>query len=275
MTDLPLVILSLSALAYLAAFIFHLYSFLSVREKGHEGAWWLLRLGFLLSTFYFASAAVESRFFVPVANLAGALAFFGWSLAFVYLVLLARVQSQSFGLILTPILVLLIASACLTLHEPAASLPAKGNPLFSLHIVTAFFAYASFTISFSAGILYLIQNHELKAKKAGTFYHKLPSLEELEKLIYQPMIWGASLLVFAVAIGFAWSKSVYGEYWFLDAKTIATIATVSAYFVILYLRVVSGIRAKQGALLSLIAFSLVLFSFLGTRLIEGSHHYLR
>ena len=47
----------------------------------------------------------------------------------------------------------------------------------------------------------------LKSKNAGTFYHKLPSLEELEKLIYQPMIWGASLLGLAVVIGLVWSKA--------------------------------------------------------------------
>ena len=45
-------------------------------------------------------------------------------------------------------------------------------------------------------------------------------LEELEQLIFQPMIWGALLLVSAVGIGFMWSKSAFNEYWISDPKTI-------------------------------------------------------
>lgn len=275
MTRLSLFILSLSVIIYLAAFFFHLLSFLSVQEKGHRAAYTFLRIGFLLSIFYFAAEAVESHFFLPVANLSQALAFFAWSLGFVYLVLLARVQTDSFGLILTPILVLLVLFACLTFKENPPPLQIAGNPLFSVHIVAAFFAYAAFTISFSAGTLYLIQNHELKSKKPGTFYHKLPSLEQLEQLIYRPMLWGAFLLVFSAVIGFVWSKIAFGEFLIFEPKTIATVLTVVLYGAILYFRFLASLRAKQGAVLSLIAFSLVILSFLGTRFIEGSHHYLR
>ena len=134
---------------------------------------------------------------------------------------------------------------------------------------------ASFTISFAAGLLYLIQHHELKNKHAGHFYHKLPSLEALEKLIYQPMIWGSILLVAAVGIGFIWSKAAFGEYWFFDPKTIATSVTVLVYISILGLRFGATLRGKQGAQLTLAAFTLMLFSFIGMRFIESSHNTLQ
>lgn len=273
--NLSFTILVLSSFIYLIAFLSHLVSFLGVNEKGHRPAFTLLRIGFLLSTFYFMAEAVEHQSFLPVANLSQAMAFFAWSLAFVYLVLLARAQSESFGLILTPILLLLMGIACLSFHIQSQPLSVALNPFFTVHIVCAYFAYASFTISFAAGILYLIQYHELKSKHAGQFYHKLPSLEELEKLIYQPMIWGAFLLVAAVGIGFMWSKSAYGEFWIWDPKTIATSVTAIFYFVILYLRYVSALRGKQIAVLSLAAFAVVLFSFVGTRFIGGSHNFLQ
>ena len=268
-------ILLVSAAAYFAAFLFHWLSFAGVNEKGDRLAFALIRIGFLLNTFYFAAEGVEQGFFLPVATLSQALMFFAWSLAFVYLVLLARAQSDSFGLILTPILLMMMVAAGLGSHLTSQPLPAFKNPFFTVHIVSAFFAYASFTISFAAGILYLIQHHELKAKHAGTFYHKLPALEELEKLIYQPMLWGASLLLAAVGIGFVWSKSAYGEFWILDPKTIATGVITTVYFAILYLRSVSSLRGKQAAVLSLAAFALVLVSFIGTRFLQGSHNFLQ
>lgn len=271
-------LLVLSGVFYGTAFVFHFLSFSGAYEKGHRFALTLMRAGFLVSTFYLAEEAVESGFFLPVANLSQAMVFFGWCLAFVYLVLLVKIQTDSFGLIMAPILGLLALLGMLSKMWIPAVEPPKPilmHPYFTLHIASAFFAYASFTLSFSAGILYLIQHHELKTKKAGTFYHKLTSLEELERLVYQPLFWGAPLLVIAMAIGFAWSKSVFGEFWLFDPKTIATLVTVIFYAVLLYLRAASVLHGRQVALLSLVAYVLVVFSFVGTRFLEGSHNYLQ
>lgn len=273
------IILASSAIVFAAAFLFHIFSFYGVKEGGEKTAFRLMRGGFLLSTFYFVSQAIGKGAFLPVINLSQALAFFAWTLAFVYLVLLVRIHSDSFGIILNPILFLLTFGAALSIKpivveaEPTWALGV--NPYFKAHIICAFFAYACFTLSFAAGILYLIQNHELKSKKVGTFYRKLPSLEELERLIYKPLAWGAPLLLLAVCVGFLWSKSVYGEYWIFDPKTITTLITVGLYCVILYLRSSEFLRGKQVAVWSLIAFCFVVVSFVGPRFIQGSHNYLQ
>jgi len=120
---------------------------------------------------------------------------------------------------------------------------------------------------------HIIQYRQLKTKKTGQFYHKLPSLEELECLIYEPLLWGAPLLVAAVGIGFLWSKTAFGEFWFSDPKTITTVFIAFFYLGILYLHYVSSLRGKKVAILSVIAFALVLVSFVGTRLIEGNHYF--
>ena len=239
----------------------------------------MMRIAFLVGTFGLASEAITEGFFLPVANLSQAMAFFAWSLAFVYLVLLVKSQSESFGLILSPVLFALMAgavSAKVQAGAPEGPLPAAFlNPYFVVHIAGAFFAYASFTLSFAAAALYLIQHRELKSKHPGTFYHKLPSLEELERLIYQPLIWGVPLLAIAAGVGFIWSKSAYGEFWVWDPKTILTGVTVVFYSGILYLRYSAALPGKRGALYSLFAYVFVLSSFLGARFIHGSHNYLK
>lgn len=275
---MSLSLILITAFFYAAAFACYALSFSGVYEKGQRPAIALMRVAFLAATFYLAAEAIDQGFFLPVANLSQALAFFSWSLSFVFLVLLVRVQNESFGLVLSPILLLLTAgSAVAKLHlpsEPTIALILK-SPFFVLHIACAFFAYASFALSFAAGILYLIQARQLKTKNAGKFYQKLPSLEELERLIYQPLFWGVPLLLAAMAIGFFWSKSAFGKYSIFDPKTVATAITLLIYSVILYLRAISAFRGRQVAVLSLVAFGCVLLSFVGTRFIYSGHHYLQ
>ncbi len=273
--NLALMLLSLTGFFYFAAFTVHLISFFGTER--HRPAFALMRVGFLVGTVYFAAEAIDHGYFLPVLNFTQALAFFAWSLAFVYLVLMARPGAESFGLVLSPLLFLLTAAACMArlqeagLQEPPR--PVLLNPYFTVHIASAFFAYASFTLSFAAGILYLIQSHELKSRNAGRFYHKLPSLEELEQLIYQPLFWGAPLLLAAMGVGFIWAKSAFGEFWILEPKTITTVLTAAMYIVLLVLHARSALRGRQGAVLSVIAFGLVLFTFVGTRFLAGAHNF--
>lgn len=268
------IILGFAAILYCLAFLLHLVSFFGNHEKVHRAAFRLMQTGFISATFYFIVEAATLSTFFPVADIAHALAFFSWSLAFVYLVLLSQIRSDSFGLVLTPVLAALMVSACLTEVLPSRGSVPPANPFFMLHILCAFFAYASFAISFAASVLYLIQRHELKTRRAGAFYHKLPALEELERLMDQPMFWGTALLIAAILIGFFWSKTAFGVYAVSDPKTIATFLVTLIYGGIVTMRFGSHLRAKHAALLSVAAFAIMILSFVGMRFIHGSHNFL-
>lgn len=271
---LSIELLTGSCLFYFTALVFHVFSFWGTGRERHGVGFMCMRIGFLLSTFYFFGEAVEHRYFLPVTHASQAMAFFAWSLAFVYLVLLVRIQSESFGLILTPILWGFSLLACISYRADSLPVTFPADAYFAVHVVSAFFAYACLTISFAASVLYLIQQHELKSKHPGRFYHKLPALEALEKLIFQPMVWGACLLFLAVGVGFLWSKAAFGSYWFSDPKTVATLSTVLCYGIILYLHYVVSMRGKRVVVFSLVAFGMVIVTFLGVRLIEGSHSFV-
>ena len=76
-------LLTFSGILYGVAFILHLLSFMEVRGGSHRFAFGLMRLGFLVATFYLAAEAIEQGFFLPVSNFSQAMAFFAWSLALV------------------------------------------------------------------------------------------------------------------------------------------------------------------------------------------------
>lgn len=277
--NLALLLLVASGVCYAGSFLFSLLSFGLILEKPREGfhrlAFFLLRLGFLAATFYFAAEAVEHGYFLPVANFSQALAFLAWAIAFVYLVLLSSVKTDSFSLVLSPVLAICVLFAIFTAHFPVKSIPVASNVYFVMHIATAFFAYAAFALSFVASVLYLICHHQLKSKHWGHFSQKMLSLEELEKLVYQPMVWGFILLVLAIIVGFFWSKSEYGQIGIRDPKIIATAFTALVYGVLIYLHYVSAFHGKRGVNFSICAFFILLLSFVGPRFIQSSHYFVQ
>lgn len=271
---LPFSLLSIAGMLYFTAFLLHLAAFLGASEGSNRWALVLVRMGFLAHTFFFFVRTKTEGLLIPASNFGEVIAFFSWSLAFVYLVLLAKVQSESFGLILAPLLSLLVGGGLLRFEGGKIPLPSPLHPYFILHLGTAFFAYASFTLSFSASVLYLIQCRELKRKLGGTFYHRLPSLEALEGLIYQPMAWGVSLLMTAIGIGLLWTKSAFGAYWLGEPKTVTTIGIAAFYLALLYFHFIQASRGKRWVVLSLAAFGLVFFNFFGMGLLGRGVHPL-
>ena len=267
-------ILLAAAFLYLAAATLHLAAFFGWGEKMGGWALVLMRVGFLVHTFFFFSETKTEGLLISVSNFGHIMAFFSWALAFIYLVLLARVQSESFGLILAPLLSLLVGVGLARFHTGTIRLPSPLNPYFILHLGTAFFAYASFTLSFTAAVLYLIQHRELKRKRGGTFYHRLPSLEALEGLIYQPMAWGVFLLALAIGIGFLWSKSAFGTFWLWEPKTITTVGIGLIYLLLTYIHYGAVSRGKRVVVMSLVAFALVFLNFFGTNFLGKGFHQL-
>jgi ABC-type uncharacterized transport system permease subunit len=269
-----LFLLQMTSFFYASSFFCHCLSFFGDKPGMSRVAFHLMRIGFLVSTLFFMAEAVNHSAVLPVYQFSQAMSFFAWSLAFVYIALFAKIQNEPFGLVLTPFLFLLSMIACFYFYADIKPATVELNIYFALHIVSVFFAYACLTISFSASLLYLSQQRALKKKKAGTFYHKLPSLEALEKLIFEPMLWGAGLLAIAIMIGFLWSKSSVDQDWHSVFKTISTYFTISFYALILGLYYLKKLRGKKVVVMSLFAFGVLIFSFIGMRLVESIYQWV-
>lgn len=278
--SLELVILGVSCVSYGAAFLLYVLSFTEIWKRGRRAGSVMLKAGFLLGTLYFLSQGFQSGYFLPVINMSAVLAFFAWALAFVYLVLLGKARTESFGLFLALLLCMLMVGALLSfgrgrsIQAVIRDHPYLINPYFVLHVVSAFFAYANFAVSFIASVLYLIECRELKKKNTSGFYYKLPSLERLERMVCLPLGWGTPLLLFATVTGLVWAKNAFGSYLFLDPKTIVTLVVLGCYLLILYRHWVAAVRGKEVAHLSLIAFMVILAGFIETFFLSGKHNFL-
>ncbi len=260
---------------YLLSFVLFILHFSGAGDGWKPWANRVLILSFLASSFFVVYEARATGTVLPVTALYQALFFFSWSMVLIYLLMSWKLELDTFGLVLLPLIMAMSGTALVFFKQPSA--PAYPyNQWFLIHVLTAFLAYASFALSFVGALLYLAQNRGLKSKKLNAFYHKLPSLESLESVVYRTMVLGFPLLTLALASGFLWAKDVYGGFWRWDPKFVASTLTWLIYLGILYVHYVSLIRGRKVVMASLFAFFCVLLTFLGVNFFEtGVHNFLR
>jgi ABC-type transport system involved in cytochrome c biogenesis permease subunit len=68
-----------------------------------------------------------------------------------------------------------------------------------------------------------------------------------------------------------WSSTHYGHVWRNDPKEIFAMLTWLLYFVLIIYRSSTTWRGRNAAWLGVVGFGLVLFTYLGTRLLGGYH----
>ena len=273
-----IVLLSFALGIYCVAFVSYFFEFLNAERKDSAWGGRFLEIGFIFHTLavfvqtFSDSRATLPRFYLPVNTLGEASGFFAWSLAFIYLVLVRRLKTEGFSLILVPILALFLVPTFFPFRENTALSVHFHNVYFLLHILSAFFGFSSFALSFIAGALYLTQDRALKQKVSGNFYHKLPPLEDLERFVFRTIFWGVFLLGGAIFTGALWTKSAFGTFFLREPKSLASVLTWCVYLVIIYLHEVSMMKGKRLVLISVGAFLLVLFTFWGTSIFQSGLH---
>ncbi len=144
-----------------------------------------------------------------------------------------------------------------------------------IHLTCSLLSYAAFLIAFVAGVLFLVQERQVKRKQLGLLFHRLPSLNTLDRANFLAVGIGFTLLSMGLACGVFGAKVWYGRWWSWDPKECLTAVLWSAYLVLWMVRLRSTLRGRRVALLSILGFALALFTFLGvTRLLPSWHVYV-
>jgi ABC-type uncharacterized transport system permease subunit len=144
--------------------------------------------------------------------------------------------------------------------------------MIAIHVLCSLLSYAAFLVAFVAGLLFLIQERQLKRKTLGLLFHRLPSLDALDRLNFLAIGAGFGLLSVGLACGVAGVAAVFGRWWTGDPKEVLTIVMWAAYLLLWLVRLRATLRGRRVALLSILGFSLALFTFLGAGRILPSWH---
>ena len=269
-----IIFFEITLLLYLLGTAVYHVAIISQRPQPARAAWIALLAGFACHSLALASRYLEAGY-TPVTNLQESLSFFAWTIVGLYLLFDYHYKLRGLGAFVSPAaLILMLWSSVLpkeVLPLPAA-LDSYWHPV---HVITSFGGYGLFTLAFAAGVMYLIQEREIKSKRIGRFYSRLPSLQALDTLNHRCITIGFTLLTLGIITGSIWAQNAWGSYWSWDPKETWSLITWFLYAALFHERLAVGWRGRRAAVLAIIGFLAVLFTFLGVAfLLPGKHSYL-
>jgi ABC-type uncharacterized transport system permease subunit len=124
-------------------------------------------------------------------------------------------------------------------------------------------------VAFAAGVLYLIQHHELKEKRLGRFFVFTPPLATLEKVGRIGLWVGFVAMTLALVVGWAWTVQNPGAIQLSDPKVALGVFAWVVFLAILLFRGAKGSSEYRGALAAVVGFALVIGVYLALRLASG------
>jgi len=137
--------------------------------------------------------------------------------------------------------------------------------LLSTHVAAAALSYGAFAIGFVTSIMFLMQR-----KRTIPW---MPSPDKLDRISYNTVIVGFPLLTLVIILGALWANVAWGRYWSWDPKETAALVTWFFYAAYLHTRVVIGWQGARSAMLLIVAFLAVVFTFFGNYFFSGLHAF--
>ena len=274
-------ILSYTTFVYFAAFLLYLLYMVMHRSLLGQMATFASLAGLTAQTVAMILRWIESYELgfghAPLSNLYESLIFFAWTVMLLYLIVEWRTKNKTLGAFVTPLAFLAMAYASfspdINSHIQPLIPALKSNWLIS-HVITCFFGYAAFGLSFALSIMYLIKRLDKQGSK-GIFVKLIPAQDILDDLNYQMIVIGFLMLTLGIITGSVWAHSAWGTYWSWDPKETWSLITWLIYASVIHSRMVRGWRGRKIAILSIIGFCCVLFTYFGVNYLSGLHSYAK
>jgi len=261
----------LTIVLYLASTAGYLLYLFIQKDGYHRAGFYLLIAGVVLHSSDILYATVSSGQ-LPATTLYESLSIAAWAIALVFLVIQARYKIRILGIFAAP-----LAAAVTILSARMPEAPAQAQTMFTsiwfiIHIVSVFIGEAALALACGVGMLYLLQEHAIKTKKRGFFYSRLPSLELLDTTGYACIVVGFTMLTIGLITGFVYAKAIWGRFWSWDPKEVWSGITWILYAVLLHERLAVGWRGRRAAIMAIVGFCVVLFTFFGVNFFMQGHH---
>jgi ABC-type transport system involved in cytochrome c biogenesis permease subunit len=246
----------ITTLLYAVGTVGYLIYVIRTEKAIHRIAYGFLLAGFLSHTLELTLLVSQIRQ-MPVTTLPQTFSLFAWAIVGSYLAFQLKFNIRILGTFVSPLAVvfMLLSSAI-----PGRVIP--NSKLFksfwlTLHVATMFIGMAIFALAFCAGIMYLLQERQIKSKSFGLLYRRL---------------FGFPLITIGLISGFVYAGAVWQSFWHWDPKEILSVVTWLIYAVLLHERLAVGWRGRRAAIMAIIGFSVILVTFVGTSVILKVHH---
>ena len=212
----------------------------------------------------------------PLSNMYESMSFFALCVMVAHLFVEWRFKQKTLGAVVAPIAFIILAANALFFPDEIRPLvPALQSDWLLYHVTTSFVSYGAFAVSFGVSLLYLAKaRSENKGMEKKSLLALFPDLEILDEINYKAIAVGFPLLSLGIITGAAWANYAWGTYWSWDPKETWSLITWFIYAAYLHARLTRGWHGKKTAVLSIIGFAAVMFTYVGVNyLISGLHSY--
>ncbi len=150
-----------------------------------------------------------------------------------------------------------------------------GAPIHSawvwVHIALALVGIAAFVLNFAGAIMYVLQERQIKVKRPGRFYYRLPSLETLDRLTYRTLALGFPFLTTGLILGVVSAPAWWGSVFAFDPLAALSLVVWLIYAGTLAGRAVAGWHGRRAAYLAIVGFAALVVT-LGVGLVLPGRH---
>lgn len=185
-----------------------------------------------------------------------------------YAIMDRKYQVRNLGTVVLPVAIGLLAYAMTLPSKIEPLIPALQNQeLLTIHVATAIISYGVFAVAFGAAVLQLVQG-------PGNRFSGLPSWDTLEEVSFRAVVVGFPFFALLLVLGAYWGNIAWGRYWAWDPKETSALVTFLIYAGYLHTRNLAGWKGTRSAVLLIVGFAAVLFTYFAVNLwIVGLHSY--
>ena len=249
---------------YSLSLVFNLISWKIRRKFCVAVESFFLMAGWGFHGYLIVKRAIEAQRF-PLTDTYETLIIFAW-----LVVILSFFSAVRFGFrwirLLGIIVTLCLLTFSLFINDAVQPLmPALRSGWLYFHVGAYIIAYASFAIAFGLSIVFISIFLFNRGKQKAI-------LDSIEGMIFRVIDLGFPFLTVGLACGSIWASLSWGRFWNWDAKEVWALTTWLIYAGCLHLRHTRNLRGVNAALLSLIGFIVILFTYIGVNLFFPTLH---
>ena len=138
----------------------------------------------------------------PITNLFEVFVFLAWSLALIYLAIGPAYRLSLMGAFTAPLVLLIQGFALLAPIDIRHPVRVAVDPWLEFHASMSMIAYGAFALACVAGVMYLVQERQLKSHQLHSIFYHLPPLPNLFSAIIRLLWVGFALYTAGLISGF-------------------------------------------------------------------------
>jgi ABC-type transport system involved in cytochrome c biogenesis permease subunit len=188
---------------------------------------------------------------VPMLSAFEFVTFFGLLVIGVFLLFAVRERNQMLGVFLLPVGLMLMLYAAFTAKAVEPELLIFDSLVLKLHILTTLMSF-----------LYL--------ERTGKASPKL-----FDQMAYRAAFFAFCFLTLGVITGALWSDKVFGQLWFWDPKETWSFITWLIFMAYLHARYTLEWRGRRAAILAIVGFAALVFTYVGVDFLLPQIHGTR